>query len=322
MRKVYYLYNPQTLSYERVYPSWKQRLWSVFRHFFVGILIGVGVFAFATYYFDSPSEQQLKKENRLLHSQYEILSRRMGENQKVLNDLQLRDDNLYRAIFHAEPIPSSIRKPGYGGTNRYEKLMDMPNSELIISTTKKMDVMSKQLYVQSLSYDEVAEMISSQKDRARSIPAIQPIANKELTRIASGFGVRIDPVYGAPKFHEGMDFTAKTGTDIYATGDGTVEFAGWRSGYGNCAVINHGYGYQTLYGHCERLLVREGQKVVRGEVIAKLGSTGKSTGPHLHYEVIVKGIHDNPAKYYFMDLTPEEYDRMIQIAENHGQVMD
>ncbi len=322
MRKAYYFYNPQTLSYERAYPSWKQRLWIVFRHLLVGIIVGAGVFAFALYYFDSPGEQQLKKENRLLQSQYEILSRRMNDNQKVLNDLQQRDDNLYRAIFHAEPIPSSIRKPGYGGTNRYEKLMNMPNSDLVISTTQKMDIMSKQLYVQSLSYDELADMIANQKDRAKCIPAIQPVANKDLTRIASGYGMRIDPVYGYPKFHEGMDFTAKLGTDIYATGDGTVELAEWYSGYGNCVVVNHGYGFKTLYGHCDKLQVRVGQKVTRGETIAKLGNTGKSTGPHCHYEVIVNGVHDNPAKYYYLDLTPEEYDRMIQIAENHGQVMD
>ena len=322
MRKVYYFYDPQTLNYERAYPSWKQRLWVVFRHILVGILFGVGVFIFAMYYFDSPNEQRLKKENGLLRSQYEILSRRMNENQNVLNDLQQRDDNLYRAIFHADPIPSSIRRPGFGSTNRYEKLMNMPNADLVIFTTQKLDILSKQIYVQSLSYDEVAEMVATQKDRAKCIPAIQPIANKELTRIASGFGVRIDPVYGYPKFHEGMDFIAKTGTDIYATGDGVVELAKWHSGYGNCVIINHGYGYRTLYGHCERVLVREGQKVVRGEVIAKLGNTGKSTGPHLHYEVHVKGVPDNPAKYYYLDLTPEEYDRMIQIAENHGQVMD
>ena len=322
MRKVYYFYNPQTLNYERVYPSWKQRLWIVFRHLFVGVAVGVGLFLFTIHYFNSPQEQQLRKENRLLQTQYEILSRRMSEDQEVLTALQQRDDNLYRAIFHADPIPSSIRKPGYGGTNRYEKLMNMPNSELVISTTRKMDIISKQLYVQSLSYDEIAEMIATQKDRARSIPAIQPIANKDLTRIASGYGMRIDPVYGYPKFHAGMDFTAKTGTDIYATGDGVVELAEWYSGYGNCVIINHGFGYKTLYGHCDRILVTRGQKVKRGEVIAKLGNTGKSTGPHLHYEVIVKGVHDNPAKYYYLDLTPEEYDRMIQIAENHGQVMD
>jgi len=288
----------------------------------VGIFVGAGVFAFSMYYFDSPQAQQIKKENNLLQSQYEVLSLRMKENQKVLNDLQERDDNLYRAIFHADPIPGSIRKPSYSGTNRYEKLMDMPNSDLVISTTQKMDAISKQLYVQSLSYDEVAEMIRTQKDRARCIPAIQPVANKDLTRIASGYGPRIDPVYGTYEFHEGMDFTAETGTDIYATGDGIVESAGWHSGYGNCVIINHGYDYKTLYGHCDRLLVSEGQKVKRGEVIAKVGSTGKSTGSHLHYEVIVKGIHDNPSKYYFLDLTPEEYDRMTHIADNRGQVMD
>ncbi len=322
MRKVYYRYNSQTLSYDRVYPSWKQRVWIVFRHLLVGIVIGAGLFAFAIYYFDSPREQQLKKDNKLMQAQYDILSLRLDENQKVLDDLQQRDDKLYRAIFHADPIPSSIRKPGYGGTNRYEKLMDMSNPDLVISTTRKMDVMTKQLYVQSLSYDEIGNLIKTQEDRLKCIPAIQPVANKDLTQIASGYGMRTDPVYGYLKFHTGMDFNAKVGTDIYATGNGTVEMAEWYSGYGNCVVINHGYGYKTLYGHCSQILVRQGQHVVRGEVIAKVGNTGKSTGPHLHYEVIVRGEYDNPSKYYYLDLTPEEYDRLIQIAENHGQVMD
>lgn len=322
MRKVYYVYNPHTLNYERVYPSWKQRLWIVIRHLLVGIFVGVALFTAVTYYFDSPYEQQLKKENKLLLAQYEVLVLRLNENQKVLDDLQQRDDNLYRAIFQADPIPNSIRKPGYGGTNRYEKLMNMPNSDLIIATTQKMDIISKQLYIQSHSYDEIADLISTQEERLRCMPSIQPVANKDLTRIASGYGMRIDPVYKTLKFHTGMDFNASIGTDIYVTGDGTVELAEWHHGYGNCVIINHGFGYKTLYGHCSKLLVKPGQKVKRGEVIAKLGNTGKSTGPHLHYEVIVRGEYDNPAKYYYLDLTPEEYEKMVQIADNHGQVMD
>lgn len=322
MRKIYYRFNPQTLNYERVYPSWKQRTWSVCRHLLIGIFIGAGIFTVTFFAFDSPQELQLKKDNKLLQTQYDILSRRLSEVQFILDDLQQRDDNLYRAIFQADPIPSSIRKPGYGGIDRYEKLMHMPNSDLVIETTKKMDMLSKQLYVQSNSFDEIAHLIKTQEERLKCIPAIQPVANKDLKHIASGYGMRIDPIYKTVRFHAGMDFTAKTGTDIYATGDGTVIMAKWYSGYGNCVIINHGFGYETLYGHCEKIHVKEGQKVKRGEIIALVGSTGKSTGPHLHYEVKVKGKNDNPAKYYFMDLSPEEYTEMLKIAENHGQVMD
>ncbi len=322
MRNVFYRYNPQTLTYERVFPSWKKRMLSIFRHLFIGVIIGAGLFAVAMYAFDSPREQQLKKDNKLLLTQYDVLSRRLSETQKVLDDLQQRDDQLYRAIFQADPIPGSIRKPGYGGTNRYEHLEEMPNSKLVTEVTQKMDMIAKQLYVQSNSFDEIAGLIKTQEERLKCIPAIQPVDNKDLTRIASGYGMRIDPIYKTPRFHAGMDFNAKIGTDIYATGNGVVEMAERYSGYGNCVIINHGYGYKTLYGHCDQIKVRQGQKIMRGEVIASVGNTGKSTGPHLHYEVIVKGQHDNPAKYYFMDLTPDEYTRMIEIAENHGQVMD
>jgi len=322
MSKIFYRYNPQSLNYERVFLSWKQRVWIVFRHLIIGIVVGIALFFLAMYVLDSPMEQQLRKDNKLLQTQYEVLIRRLDETQKIMDDLQQRDNKLYRAIFHADPIPMSIRKPGFGGTNRYEDLMNMPKSELLISATQKLDVIAKQLYVQSNSFDEIEELIKSQENRLKCIPAIQPISNKDLTRTASGYGMRIDPFYRTPRFHAGMDFNAKIGTNIYVTGDGVVELAKRNQGYGNCVIVDHGYGYKTLYGHCEKILVREGQKVYRGEVIATLGNTGRSTGPHLHYEVIVRGQHDNPANYYFMDLSPEEYNRMFEIAENHGQVMD
>ena len=176
-------------------------------------------------------------------------------------------------------------------------------------------------YLEELT-EELITLGKNQEERSKCIPAIQPIANKDLKRTASGYGVRIDPIYRTPRFHSGMDFSAKVGTEVYATGDGVVTFAAWKQGYGNCLMINHGHGFQTLYGHLSKFRARVGQKVKRGEVIGEVGNTGKSTGPHLHYEVIVRGKYDNPSKYYYMDLTPEEYDRMIQIAENHGQVMD
>ena len=321
-RKTYYKYNPNTLTYERVYLSAKQRFLVVLRHLSLGILIGAGIFFAFIHFFDSPMETLLRKENMLLKTQYEVLSLRLNDALEVLDDIQERDDNLYRAIFQAKTIPEYVRKPGIGGSNRYDYLMTLSNANLVIETTTKMDMMNRQIYVQSNSLDELISIGKNMEERSRCVPAIQPLSNKDLKRTSSGFGMRIDPIYGTLRFHTGMDFTAPTGTDIYATGDGTIIFAGWKTGYGNCIMIDHGFGFKTLYGHNNKNLVSVGQKVVRGEVIGHVGNTGKSVGPHLHYEVLLHNKHDNPAKYYFMDLTPEEYDQMILIAENRGQVMD
>jgi len=321
-RTTYYKYNPNTLTYERVYLSAKQRFLVVLRHLSLGILLGAGVFIAFIYFFASPMETLLRKENMLLKTQYEVLSLQLNEVLEVLDDIQERDDHLYRAIFQVKTIPDYIRKPGIGGSNRYDYLMNLSNANLVIETTKKMDMMKRQIYVQSNSLDELIAMGKNLDERSRCVPGIQPISNKDLARTASGFGMRIDPIYHTLRFHTGMDFTAPTGTEIYATGDGTIILSGWKQGYGNCIMIDHGFGYKTLYGHNSKNLVRVGQKVVRGEVIGQVGNTGKSVGPHLHYEVLFNDKHDNPTKYYFMDLTPEEYDQMIQIAENRGQVMD
>jgi murein DD-endopeptidase MepM/ murein hydrolase activator NlpD len=321
-RKSYYLYDPNTLSYERVYLSFKDRVFAVIRHLSTGIIIAAIIYLAFTRFFDSPMEAQLRKENRLLQTQYEVLSLRLNEAFTVLNDVQQRDENLYRAIFQAESIPESIRKAGVGGANRYEHLMTLPSPDLVVATTQKMDMLKRQLYVQSNSLEELVYIGKTQDERLRCIPAIQPVANKDLKRMASGYGMRIHPIYRIPKFHSGMDFSAPIGTDIYATGDGVITFSGRKQSYGNCITIDHGFGYQTLYGHLSQSNVRVGQKVKRGEVIGLVGDTGVSTGPHLHYEIIVRGKRDNPANYYFMDLTPEEYDQMIQLAANHGQVMD
>jgi len=321
-RKAYYIYNPNTLTYERVYPSAKERFFVVLRHLSSGIMIGAGVFFAYIHFFSSPMEALLRKENMLLKTQYEVLSLRLTDALEVLDDIQERDDNLYRAIFQAKIIPEYVRKPGIGGTNRYDYLMNLSNAELVIETTKKMDMLKRQIYVQTNSLDELIAMGKNLDERSLCVPGIQPLANKGLDKIASGFGMRIDPIYRTLKHHDGMDFVASIGTEIYATGDGTVILSGWKQGYGNCIMIDHGFGYQTLYGHNSKNLVKVGQKVVRGEVIGLVGNTGKSVGPHLHYEVIFNNKHDNPAKYFYMDLTPEEYDQMIQIAENRGQVMD
>lgn len=321
MRKVYYIYNPQTQTYDRIYPTVRQRVMSFLRRLFIGMGLGVVCFVAPLIIFGSPSEKELRKENSRLESQYRVLSRQLDEALGVLQDIQQRDDNLYRVIFMADPVPSSIRQSGYGAV-RYEHLMDMADAELVVNTTQKMDLLTKQLYIQSRSFDDVVRLCRQHDEMLRCIPAIQPISNKDLKRTASGYGRRVDPIYGTVKFHEGMDFSANIGTEVYATGDGTVVSVGWESGYGKTIVIDHGFGYVTRYAHLQDYRTRKGKKVVRGEVIGEVGNTGKSTGPHLHYEVHVKGRVVNPVNYYFMDLSADDYDRMIQLAANHGKVFD
>ena len=322
MRKVYYIYNPKTRTYDRVYPTVRQRMMNFLRQLFVGMGLGAASFIMLIWIFGSPSEKELRIENSKLVAQYNVLSKRMDEALGVMKDIQQRDDNLYRVVLQADPIADAVRAAGYGGTNRYEELMDMANADLVVNTTQKMDFLDRQLYIQSQSFDEVVNLFKQNDEMLKCIPAIQPVSNKDLKKTASGYGMRIDPIYKTSKFHEGMDFSASTGTPIYATGNGTVTKAGWQSGYGRVVVINHGYGYETLYAHMNKIDVRKGQKVVRGEVIGEVGNTGKSTGPHLHYEVHVKGRVVNPVNYYFMDLSADDYDRMIQMAENHGNVLD
>lgn len=322
MRKVYYIYNPKTRTYDRIYPTVRQRALSILRRLFVGMGLGAGSFLILLFIFGSPSEKELRIENARLLAQYNVLSHRLDEALGVMQDIQQRDDNLYRVVLQADPISDAIRKAGYGGTNRYEQLRDMANSELVVNTTQKLDMLNRQLYIQSKSFDEVVDLCKGHDKMLKCIPAIQPVSNKDLKKTASGYGVRIDPIYKTTKFHAGMDFSASPGTPVHATGNGVVTKAGWETGYGNTIEVNHGFGYMTRYAHLSAYKVKPGQKVVRGEVIGEVGSTGKSTGPHLHYEVHVKGKVQNPVNYYFMDLSAEDYDKMIQIAANHGKVFD
>ena len=322
MRKVYYIYNPKTRTYDRIYPTVRQRALSILRRLFVGMGLGAGSFIILLLIFGSPSEKELRIENTRLLAQYNVLSHRLDEAMGVMQDIQQRDDNLYRVVLQADPVSDAVRKAGYGGTNRYEQLRDMANADLVINTTQKLDMLNRQLYIQSKSFDEVVDLCKNHDEMLKCIPAIQPVSNKDLKKTASGYGVSIDPIYKTTKFHAGMDFSASPGTPVYATGDGVVVKAGWETGYGNTIEVNHGFGYLTRYAHLSAYKVRPGQKVVRGEVIGAVGSTGKSTGPHLHYEVHVKGKVQNPVNYYFMDLSAEDYDKMIQIAANHGKVFD
>jgi murein DD-endopeptidase MepM/ murein hydrolase activator NlpD len=274
-------------------------------------------------FFDSPKERILKREIKKLSSQYYIIEDKLQRVEIVLDDIQERDDNIYRIIFEADPIPKSIRKAGYGGINRYKDLTGFKNSELIISTASKIDQITKQLYIQSKSFDDIIELARNKKDMLAAIPAIQPVSNKDLSRMASGYGYRIHPIYKTRKFHYGMDFSTKTGTPIYATGNGKItKTKRSRKGYGNHIVIDHGYGYKTLYAHMKKYVVKRGQVVKRGEIIGYVGNTGTSVAPHLHYEVHKNGKKINPVNFYYNDLDPEQYEKMLEMCSQNNQSFD
>ncbi len=322
MKKTFYTYNSQTQEYERYRPTLRQKIVGILSRMFLGMGFAALCCFLLYWLIGTPSENALRIENSQLLAQYNVVSHQLDEALEVMEDLQQRDDNLYRVILQTDPISTHVRQAGYGGTNRYEHLEDMVNADLVIETTSKLDKLKRQLYIQSKSYDEVVALCKQNDERLQCIPAIQPVSNKDLKYTASGYGRRIDPIYKTVKFHHGMDFSANTGTPVYATGNATVVKQGWQSGYGLTIELDHGFGYQTVYAHLSKINVRKGQKVKRGEIIGLVGSTGKSTGPHLHYEVINKGRKVNPINYYYMDLNAEEYDRMIQMATNHGKVYD
>ena len=317
-----YKINPETLAMEQVESGLGYWLRQTGIYILGGIVLGVVFLYLFLVFFPSPREKQLLREKEALQSQMETLNRQVDQMQIVMTDLQQRDDNLYRVLFGAEPIPLNIRQGTQRKISYYEEIAQMTNSQLSADLSLKVDVLEKELYVQAKSYDEVLELAKTQEIRMENIPAIQPVLNKDLKRVASGYGVRIDPVYHVRKFHQGMDFSAPTGTEIFATGNARVKFSGWKQGYGNTVILDHGFGYETLYAHLFKSLVRKGQKVRRSDIIALVGNTGKSTGPHLHYEVRLHGKPVDPRNYYFYDLSPEEYDQMIQLSNNFGQMLD
>ena len=323
MAKVKYYYDTKTLSYKRIQLSKlnkiKKLLYFLVGSAFTGTVMSVAFFQF----FDSPKEKILNREIKQLISQYEITQDKLHQVETVLDDLQQRDDNIYRVIFEADPIPRSIRKAGYGGVNRYQELTGYKNSDLIISTTEKIDQVTKQLYIQSKSFDDIIELAKNKEKMLAAMPAIQPVSNKDLSRMASGYGYRIHPIYKTNKFHAGMDFSAKSGTPIYATGDGTIhKVRRSKRGYGNHVIIDHGFGYKTLYAHMSKYTVERGQRIKRGDVIGYVGSTGTSVAPHLHYEVHKDGKKINPVNFYYNDLTPDQYEKMLEISCQNNQSFD
>lgn len=324
MAKSKFRYNPDTLSYEKVKPTFKKRFLVFLSYLSAIASIAILLNVFYSSVFDTPREKMLLRENNQLQTQYRYLNEKVSSLETVLDDIERRDDNIYRTIFNADPIPASVRDAGFGGVNRYEDLEGYENSDVIIETAKRLDLLTKAVYVQSKSYDEVVDLAKSREDQLSSLPAIQPISNKDLSRTASGWGFRIHPIYKIRKFHYGMDFTAPTGTEVYVTADGTIErIQKSRRGYGNVIIVNHGYGYQTLYAHLNEFnRAYVGKKVKRGDVIAYVGNTGLSTAPHLHYEVHLNNKKVNPVNYYFEDLTAEEFDRMIELSMRPGQSFD
>jgi murein DD-endopeptidase MepM/ murein hydrolase activator NlpD len=278
---------------------------------------------FSYRFFDSPKEKQYIREIENLRVNYNLLNKRLELIDAVLTDLQRRDDNVYRAIFEAEPIPAAVRLSGLGGVNRYKKYEGFNQSALIIAATRKADQISKQIVIQSKSYDQLFELVKRKDELMRSIPAIMPVNVQDLMLLASGFGMRTDPIYKTLCFHAGMDFVTEPGKPIYATGDGIVVRADDEaSGYGNHVRIEHGFGYLTLYAHMQKIMVKAGAKVKRGQIIGLVGSTGKSVGPHLHYEVHKNGEPVDPVNYYYSDLSPAEYNRLIQTSANPSQSFD
>ncbi len=322
MAKIKYFYNPHKLDFEKVRISISTIALRVFGFLSASAVAG-GIMVFAVYSFmDSPKEKSLKRENEQYKLQVRELNHKIKELGGVLTELQERDANIYRAIFEAEPIDINIRKAGFGGVDKYRGLEGYDNSEEIISLTKKVDELSAQVYVQSKSFDELNKLAKNKTQFLACIPAIQPISNKDLKRVASGFGYRIHPIFRTHKFHSGIDFTAPQGTPIYATGNGTISTAENGNGYGNHVIINHGFGYSSLYAHMRRMKVRPGQSVKRGELIGYVGSTGTSTAPHVHYEIIKNDNKINPINYFFNDLTEEEYQAIRDIASREGQSFD
>lgn len=325
MSKVKYYYDSETLSYRKIEQKKGRRLGI--------ILLGItgcflGGFILLMIYLnipqiETPKEKALKRELQNMKLQYGLLNKKMDQIQDVMANIEDRDNNIYRLYFEANPIPEEQRKAGFGGINRYEDLEGFDNSKLIIETSKRMDVLTKRLVVQSKSLDEIAKLAKEKGNLLSSIPAIQPVNNEDLSRIASGYGWRTDPFTKVKKFHYGMDFTAPRGTPIYATGDGRVVRADSRStGYGNHIRIDHGYGYTSLYAHLYKYNVRRGQKVKRGDVIGFVGSTGRSEAPHLHYEIFKDDKRINPINFYYGNLSPEEFSKVLERAQRENQSLD
>lgn len=322
MARIKYYYDTESCKYERIKVSTWDVVLNLLGFLSVALIMAVIIVIVFSTYFESPKEMLLKKENQELKLYYDLLEKELASLNDMMASLQKRDDNVYRVIFEAETIPESIRKAGTGGTERYKHILEsnIVDEDLILGAIKKVDQLKRQMYIQTKSYDEILQMARNKSKLLAATPAIMPISNRELTRLASGFGMRMHPILKYKRMHYGCDFTAPRGTPIYATGDGRIErVIHSYGGYGNQVTINHGFGYKTHYGHMQDIIVKVGQKVKRGDQIGTVGNTGLSTAPHVHYEVIKDGKKVNPVNYFFMDLNDEEYEKILELASIENQ---
>ena len=325
MAKVKYYYDSENLAYRKIKIKKRNKFGFVILFLMASALFGSLIFVVLlnTPYFDTPKDRLLIREIENLKLNYAVLNKKMNQLDNVIEAIEDRDNNLYRTYFNTSPISKEERKSGLSGTNRYADLQGYNNTQLVLNTTKRVDVLTKELVIQSKSLDYILKLAKEKNKLLSAIPAIQPVRNENLKRMASGFGYRTDPFTKARKMHEGMDFTAKIGTPIYATGDGIVAQADNRaSGYGNHIVIRHGYGYETLYGHLSKYNSKAGQKVKRGDIIGYVGSTGRSEGPHLHYEVHKDGKVVNPLNFYYGNISAVEYVAISKLANQENQSLD
>ncbi len=323
MKKIKYYYNTHTLRYEKLETPLRVKLLRVFSFIAAALVTSAIISYFAFKFIGSPTEKLLRAQNEQLKDSYDELSDTIKALQQQMVELERRDNNVYRSIFEATPLPDSVRALAMEKQNEVAKVERMDPNTLIRSISEATRNLGARIVAEKKSYDELTHLINNKEKLLAATPAIQPVSNKDLDRIASGFGMRIDPIYKTPKMHAGLDFTAPQGTPIYATADGVVAMAGFsEGGYGNHVVINHGYGYQTLYGHMVRVKARAGQRVKRGEVIGYVGSTGKSTGPHCHYEVHKNGDKLDPVYFFYNDLTPQQFDLLLKRAAASNQSFD
>lgn len=323
MSKVKYYYDSETLSYRKIERK-KRRTFKYISLFILASALFGFLFVFiASQYIESPREKALKRELANMQLQFELLNKKMNEAESVLENIAQRDNTLYRMYFETNPIPEEQRKAGFGGVNRYKNLEGFDNSQLISESHKKLDILQKQIVVQSKSLDEITKLAEDKEKLLASIPAIQPVRNEDLTRMASGYGMRSDPFTKVRKMHWGMDFTAPRGTPVYASGDGVVDRADSNSsGYGRHIRIDHGYGYVSLYAHLYKYNVRKNQRVKRGDLIGFVGNTGRSEAPHLHYEIFKDGQRINPINFYYGNLSPEEFNDLLEKASLENQSLD
>lgn len=324
MAKVKYYYDSETLSYRKIEPRKGRRL--------IYILLGVlatftAGFVLLLFFLNlpqiqTPKEKSLQRELSNMKLQYQVLNKKMKQTEEVMAGIEERDNNIYRVYFESNPIPDAQRQAGFGGVNRYKDLEGYDHSDLIMETSKRMDILQKRLVVGSKSLDEIAKLASNKEKLLAAMPAIQPIENKDLRRISSGYGVRYHPILKIGKMHNGIDFASNIGANIYATADGVVTEAAYTRGYGRIVKINHGFGFETRYAHMSKIIVKKGEKVTRGQIIGLVGNSGLSSGPHVHYEIWKNGKTVNPINYFHGDLTPEEYTILLERSSLENQSMD